>query len=147
MWDSNPRKHFCFAHLANECFRPLSQLTLFSLAEIQGIEPSTFRWQSFQDSLSTLLAYLRSLVAVAGDAPVLLVMSQLWHFSTTPQKITIWQVRYLAIHLSGSSLPILLLSVNYSDSRRPDASKGFSRLSLPHVLVPVTGFEPITIRV
>ena len=102
------------------------------LAEIQGIEPSTFRWQSFQDSLSTLLAYLRSLVAVAGDAPVLLVMSQLWHFSTTPQKITIWQVRYLAIHLSGSSLPILLLSVNYSDPimyRRPAE---LDRLSLPY---------------
>ena len=26
-----------------------------------------------------------NLVAVAGDAPVLLVMSQSWHFSTTPQ--------------------------------------------------------------
>ncbi len=31
------------------------------LAEVQGIEPSTLRWQSFQDSLSTLLAYLRIL--------------------------------------------------------------------------------------
>ena len=42
-------------------FRPMNMLytPATNLAEVQGIEPSTLRWQSFQDSLSTLLAYLQ----------------------------------------------------------------------------------------
>ena len=94
------------------------------MAEVQGIEPSTLRWQSFQDSLSTLLAYLQ--IGLGGEI-------------RTPDPLDPNQMRY-----QTALRQVILVPPHGIDPWSHDYQSCALPLSYRGVLVDPLGFEPST---